>query len=122
MRFKQRYLLVSLNIEGKQEVTSKDIYHAISGRVVQLLGVWGFGVVKASLQIKYWNPNTHMLIVRVSREFLRPSWLALSTVKEVAGRTCILNVVHCGGTIRVSKKRLLKLQLEKQRVAQMCGK
>ncbi len=134
MRFKQRYLLAQVIMEqGKSEVTSKDIYSAVTARILQLLGVWGFGATKASslvsvsvgrltnfqasLTIKYWNAATGYVIVRVTRGFARPVWVALSSVRELANRPCVFTVLHCGGTIRAAKLA----QLKAQRLRMMIG-
>jgi ribonuclease P/MRP protein subunit POP5 len=111
VRFKQRYLLAQVLVEkGHTDPTSKDLYSAVTGRVTALLGIWGFGAVKASLQIKYWNANTGYLILRVTRSFVRPVWMALISVRELAGRPCAVSVVHCGGTVRGAKLQQLKQQ------------
>lgn len=38
--------------------------------------------------------------MRVGREQYRLVWAALSMVKEIRGRPCVLRVVHVGGTIK----------------------
>lgn len=116
VRFKQRYLLVQVHSEVRG-VTQKDVYSAISGRVMQVLGVWGYGVAKASLTIKYWNDDTGTLILRVTRSFVRPVWLAVSRVTDINGRRGVLEVLHCGATIRAVKKVLLRM-LQERRVAE----
>jgi RNase P/RNase MRP subunit POP5 len=118
VRFKQRYLLAQVLVEkGGAEPTSRDLYSAITNRVSALLGIWGFGVAKASLQVKYWNANTGYLILRVTRGFVRPIWMALTSVKELGGRVCAISVVHCAGTVRGAKLQ----QLRQQRLRTMSG-
>lgn len=120
VRFKQRYLLVNVHFDGgvkNKQISNKDVYSAISGVVNRVFGIWGYGCVKASLMIKYWNPDTGMLIVRIGRDFLKLGWNAINCVTEVANIKCIMSVIHCGGTIRVAKKVLLKQQSEVAKIS-----
>ena len=70
--------------------------------------------MRATLQIKYHNAQTATFILRVGRQFLRSVWLAVSSVKEVAGRTASLEVVHVGGTLRTVKRALLLSRQQQQ--------
>ncbi len=118
VRIKQRYLLAQMVIEKSNvELQTRDIYSSLTARITQLLGVFGFGAVKASLAIKYWNQGTGFVLVRIGRAFVRPMWTALSSVREMAGRRCVMSVVHCGGTIRGAKLAQLRLL----RLRQMCA-
>jgi len=103
--------------KGNVELGSRDIYSSVTARISQLLGVYGFGAVKASLSIKYWNQGTGFLVVRIGRAFVRPVWTALSCVREVAGRATVVSVVHCGGTLRGTKLAQLRIL----RLRQMCA-
>jgi RNase P/RNase MRP subunit POP5 len=66
VRFKQRYLLITVysDSESAPRFTQKDVYSAISGEIMRTMGVWGYGIVKATLKVKYWNPDTGMCIMR----------------------------------------------------------
>ncbi len=118
VRFKQRYLLAQVLVEkGVGEPSTRDLYSAITGRVMALLGLWGFGVCKASLQVKYWNAVTGFLILRVARGFVRPVWMAMVSVRDLVGRPCAISVVHCAGTVRGAKLQ----QLRHQKLRAMIG-
>jgi RNase P/RNase MRP subunit POP5 len=53
VRVKQRYLLAQVIMEKSNvELATRDLYSSITARVSQLLGVYGFGLVKASLSMK----------------------------------------------------------------------
>lgn len=108
VRFKQRYILVQVHVERDGgELSSRDVYSAVSGRLGQAFGSYLFGALKASLQIKYWNNDTGFMIVRCARDFVRPAWMAVSSVTTVGSRRCVMQVLHCGGTIKCVKKHLL---------------
>ena len=117
VRFKQRYLLAQVLMEPGRELNTKDVYSAITNRVAVLFGVWGFGAVKASLQIKHWATGSGYLIVRVTRSFARLVWVAMSSIKELGNRACVVSVVHCGGTIRGTKLAQLAMMRAKMRLA-----
>ena len=139
VRFKQRYMLVTVHSD-RTEVAQKDIYSAVSGQVNQVMGeqmavherrvsdgdnsrlwagVYGYGCVRATLHIKYHNAQTATFILRVGRQFIRSVWLAVSSVKEVAGRTASLEVVHVGGTLRSVKRALLLSRQQQQALGTM---
>ncbi|KAA8894246.1 ribonucleases P/MRP protein subunit POP5, partial [Sphaerosporella brunnea] len=62
-------------------------------------GDWGAGVA-GGLSVKYFSPATSTGIVRVGREHYRLVWAALTYVREIKGRPCVLRVVHVSGTIK----------------------
>ena len=118
VRIKQRYLLAQVIVEkGRAELVSRDLYSSITARITQLLGIYGFGAVKASLAIKYWNAGTGFVLVRVARAFVKPVWTALSSVRELGGRRCVISVVHCAGTLRGAKLAQLRSQRLRHMVA-----
>lgn len=118
VRFKQRYILVKMHTDAR-DVQQKAIYQALSGRVVSQLGVWGYGAVRATLNIKYHNPDTNMFIVRVTRDFVRDMWFCISSVKELNGRPTTFEVVHVGGTLRTCKKALLLVHRRQHALGQL---
>lgn len=50
--------------------------------------------------MKYFSPATSTGIVRVGREQYRLVWAALTMIKEIRGRPCVIRVVHVSGTIK----------------------
>jgi ribonuclease P/MRP protein subunit POP5 len=116
VRFKQRYLLFNVVREGKCDgVSVSEILGALRRNMERVLGSWGYGALRASLSIKYWNPDTGMLIIRVARDHFRQGWFAVTSITEIKDRRCALTCMHVGGTIRVVKKTLLRYQLDRQR-------
>lgn len=85
--------------------------------MMRSLGCWGFGQLKASLSVKYWNADTGMMIVRLSRDHFREGWYAICSMTELREKKCVLSVLHVGGTIRVVKRNLLRYQMEQHRAA-----
>lgn len=50
-----------------------------------------------TLIVKYFSPHTNIGIVRISREELHIVWGALTFIKELKGRSCMIKVIHTSG-------------------------
>ena len=114
VRFKQRYILAQVLIApGEAKIESKDLYSVITSRLQQATGVFGFGLAKGTLTIKYWNPSTGFLLLRVARMFEVPLRMAVAGIKELGtpvSRHCIVHVLKVSGTIRGARLAHLKIQ------------
>lgn len=118
VRFKQRYLQLHVTRAGGcADVSAQDMQNALRRALASTLGYVGFGALRASLAVKYWNPDTGSLIVRVARGQLRQGWFGLCAINELKGARVALCCQHVGGTLRVVKTKLLRAQLERQRAA-----
>lgn len=117
VRFKQRYLLFSVTREGKtRDISLAELQNAMRRSMERQLGSWGYGALRASFSVKYWNPDTGIMIVRLARDHFRPGWFAIAGMTELKDRKCSMSCLHVGGTIRVVKKCLLRYHLDRQRV------
>ena len=78
VRIKHRYLLAEIQWT-KLEFTSKDLYHvtlsiyfeiikALMDSVLINFGDFGISKVLYSLRIRYFNPNSRLVIIRCPRE------------------------------------------------------
>ncbi|BGP52100.1 RNA-binding protein pop5 [Rhodotorula kratochvilovae] len=114
VRFKHRYLLVSLVFPAALSPSTPDADapfeppQLTEGSLITLLrdslavnsGDLGAGEVGGTFSIKYLSPSTSTLILRVSREHHRTLWAALTLLRKVGGVECVVRVVHVSGTIR----------------------
>jgi RNase P/RNase MRP subunit POP5 len=48
--------------------------------------------------VKYFSPHTNIGILRISREEVHIVWGALTFIKELKGKPCIIKVLHTAGT------------------------
>ncbi|KAM0752343.1 ribonucleases P/MRP protein subunit POP5 [Meredithblackwellia eburnea MCA 4105] len=118
VRFKNRYLLVSLifpsslpnslarDNDDDQEpsappsVSEGGLIHLLRESLSVNFGDVGAGEVGGQFSIKYLSPATHLVIIRVSREHLRTLWASLTLLRRVAGHEVVARVLHVSGTIR----------------------
>lgn len=61
-----------------------------------------------SYAVKYFSPATSTGIVRVGREHYRLVWAALTYIKDIRGRPCVIRVVHVSGTIKKAEIQAIK--------------
>ncbi|GAA5854909.1 hypothetical protein JCM9279_000195 [Rhodotorula babjevae] len=114
VRFKHRYLLVSLIFpdslrpphDGDAEafappaLSESSLISLLRDSLAVNFGDVGAGEVGGTFSIKYLSPSTSTLILRVSREHHRTLWAALTLLRKVGGVECVARVVHVSGTIR----------------------
>ncbi|KAL1919116.1 uncharacterized protein VTP21DRAFT_2498 [Calcarisporiella thermophila] len=117
VRFKNRWILfeviwekslVDSTVDGKYlpaaqgdfVLSSRDLIGMIKDAVLHNFGDYGQGCVQSSLSIKYFSAHTNIGILRVSRDHFRMAWGALTFIKQICGRQCMIRVIHNGGTIK----------------------
>ncbi|TNY20092.1 ribonucleases P/MRP protein subunit POP5 [Rhodotorula diobovata] len=113
VRFKHRYLLVSLVFPDSlltpanphepftpPQMTESSLISLLRDSLAVNFGDVGAGEVGGTFSIKYFSPSTSTLILRVSREHHRTLWAALTLLRKVGGQECVARVVHVSGTIR----------------------
>jgi ribonuclease P/MRP protein subunit POP5 len=116
VRFKNRYLLCEIGWEDKKfdpNLKNKDIYDAIRDSIAVNFGDFGLGQVLGSLSgklyvVKYFNPATNLLIVRVQREEFRNLWCAITFITHIKGRRVRIKVTYTAGTIRTCQREIVK--------------
>ena len=112
MRFKNRYLLVQLLFSPPSltlpSLTSYALYREVRQALLANFGEFGYGQVTNSLQVKYLNTHTNLVILRAPRDDADVIRAALVMIREVRGEACVLRVVHVGGTIRSCQKAAVK--------------
>lgn len=111
VRLKHRYLLtevIFLDNLVDSSMKAGDIQRTLKDAVAQAHGDYGMGCVTPSLQVKYFNPQTCISLIRISRDHYETLWSAMTFVTSIKKRNCILRVIHLSGTIRSCQKRLLQ--------------
>jgi len=110
VRLKHRYLLsevIFLDKKVDDSLRSSDIVRALKEVVAYAHGDYGLACVVASLQVKYFNPQTCVTLVRVSRDHYDKLWSAMALMTSLKKRECIFRVIHLAGTIKSCQKKLL---------------
>lgn len=80
----------------------------IKEAILSLHGDYGLASVQHSLNIKYMNAVTRVLILRCPRDHHKAVWSALTTITSLKQTSCAVHVVHVGGTIRSCQRALVK--------------
>lgn len=86
--------------------------------VIQLhFGPYGSGCIAGSFALKYFSPLTNTGILRIHRDHARMAWAALSFIRTIDGKSCMLRVVHLSGTIK--KCQLAAIQRDRHVILAM---
>ncbi|KAF8535611.1 Rpp14/Pop5 family-domain-containing protein [Trichophaea hybrida] len=122
VRYKSRYLLfkilypitsspspahISFHAPSPPSTTPSELATLLRQILSQQFGDWGSGVA-GGLSVKYFSPATSTGIVRVSREQYRLVWAALTYVREIKGRPCVVRVVRVSGTIKKAELEVVR--------------
>ncbi|KAF9933068.1 hypothetical protein BGZ75_005204 [Mortierella antarctica] len=81
-------------------ISSKDLINIFRTSIGDNFGDYGAGITQRGLVLKYFSPHTNIGILRISREEMHIAWGALTFIKELKGRPCIIKVLHTSGTIK----------------------
>ncbi|OQR85939.1 hypothetical protein ACHHYP_11164 [Achlya hypogyna] len=130
VRFKNRYLIVEVCFtRGKKgpAISARDIYNLVLASVANNFGDFGVGTMQAALQVVYYNPTTHLAIVRCGRDDATQVQSCLSFLTEAQHQDARFRTVHVCGSARtvkdtlhtLSRERAAKLQLAPTIVADM---
>ncbi|KAI7826966.1 hypothetical protein BC939DRAFT_395310 [Gamsiella multidivaricata] len=79
-------------------LANKDIMHALKASIVENFGDYGAGLTQRPLTLKYFSPHTNIGILRISREEVHIVWGALTFIRELKEKPCIIKVLHTSGT------------------------
>jgi ribonuclease P/MRP protein subunit POP5 len=118
VRFKNRYFLLEFEFHGTSQQNVSQLSAAnVSAYFRSLLetfyGDMGYALVGTSLSVKYFNPITKICIVRVPRAYYRWLWASLTMSCNFAQRSCMVHVLHTGGTIRSCARQAIKYHRQK---------
>ncbi|KAF9348075.1 hypothetical protein BGX34_002693 [Mortierella sp. NVP85] len=95
-------------------LVNKDLMHAIKESINENFGDYGAGMTKRPLNLKYFSPHTNIGILRISRDEVHMVWGALTFIKELKGKPCIIKVLHTAGTIR--NCQLMTIKYDRDRI------
>lgn len=115
MRFKNRYLLIQLiptvsATAALPSLSSSSIYRDLRHSLLLNYGEYGYGISSGSLQVKYCNSRTGLLLIRCSRDDWQLVRQAVAMLRELSGVdskervSVVSNIVHVSGTIRRSQR------------------
>ena len=118
VRLKHRWLLFNIIYPNEtsvipfstpsNNVTPKILTDILRQQISYNFGDQGSGLVSSSLQIKYFSAATSTGIVRIARDHFRIVWAALTFIKEIDGRECIVTVQRVSGTVKKAEQEILR--------------
>ena len=103
VKFKSRYLLIETAFEDGNQVRNIEVSKMLQflRKQVKLnFGDVGLGKINKNLQVKYINNYTNMLIIRVSREFIKLIWTTLVLTNNFEGDNVRFKIIDVSGTIK----------------------
>lgn len=101
VRIKFRYLLFeTIWQDGGSTSTQHELIRAVRQSLDECFGDMGAGRSASTILMKYYNPLTNIGIIRAGFASYRQVWGAMTFVRTVGARACLLRVLHVSGTIR----------------------
>ncbi|KAI0261156.1 hypothetical protein BC834DRAFT_1044165 [Gloeopeniophorella convolvens] len=99
VRFKNRWLLVEFlpTSPPATDLTAKDLLTALRTNTLVHFGDAGWGLLGASLSVKYFAPATRLAIVRVARAAVRTAHAALALLSVLGGARVVPHVLRVSG-------------------------
>ena len=88
--------------------TPRSMLDAVKEAILSLHGDYGLAAVQQSLNIKYLNAVTRVMMIRCPRDHHRGVWSALTTITSLKGVPCAVHMLHVGGTIKSCQRALVK--------------
>jgi ribonuclease P/MRP protein subunit POP5 len=119
VRLKSRWLLFEISYPSdtsstipfsapSQNVTSKLLLDILRQQIAYNFGDQGSGLVAASLSVRYFSAATSTGIIRIGRDHYRMVWAALTFVRDIAGRECVISVRRVSGTVKKAEEEILR--------------
>ncbi|XP_074651488.1 ribonuclease P/MRP protein subunit POP5-like [Tubulanus polymorphus] len=112
VRLKNRYLLCEIIYENENSVstslTAFKILNCLKDAVLQIHGVYGGSLLKASISVKYFNEKTNIVLIRAARGSHKLLQSAMTFVQKIGDYSAFFNTIHIGGTIQSCQKFLMK--------------
>ncbi|GMN27366.1 hypothetical protein TIFTF001_001605 [Ficus carica] len=115
--FKNRYMVVEVNLNPKREqvkddpitLTPYNVTKAIKDSILLNFGECGL----ASSVVKYVNAITKVCIIRASREEYQKVWAAITMMRSIANIPVVFNLLDLSGSIKACKNAALKCEESK---------
>eukprot|EP01117_Protostelium_nocturnum_P014120 TRINITY_DN5333_c0_g1_i2.p1 TRINITY_DN5333_c0_g1~~TRINITY_DN5333_c0_g1_i2.p1 ORF type:complete len:133 (-),score=32.13 TRINITY_DN5333_c0_g1_i2:206-604(-) len=113
VRIKHRYILTEIGFEDEKErrkIDTSKLYWTIRNSIQLHFGDFGMGSLLSSLQVKYWNKETGICIIRCSRDQYQLCWSSLTWVTNMfeTNSPVSMRVIHVGGTIKMCLRSALE--------------
>ncbi|KAK9471348.1 ribonuclease P/MRP protein subunit [Dipodascopsis tothii] len=93
--------------ESQAVINANAILKAVQSSIKFTYGDTGLGLIKSSLQVKYFSNATSSGVIRVSRDQYRKVWSAITMIRELCGVGCAISVRHASGTIKKAQKKIV---------------
>lgn len=100
--------IIAFSTPSSPSVTTKLLTDVLRQQISYNFGDHGSGLVSSSLAIRYFSAATSTGIVRVSRDHYRLVWAALSFIRELEGKECVVVVRRVSGTVKKAEEEILR--------------
>ncbi|CAI2384480.1 unnamed protein product [Moneuplotes crassus] len=116
VRVKHRYVLTEVVHEKKTKdmkqlasMEKKDILKILKIHIVDLFGDTGVCKIVSNFQIKYWNPSTGILIIRVGAKNVDMVHQMLPWITSLSTVICKVKTIHTSATLKLIESKLKKV-------------
>eukprot|EP00768_Dysnectes_brevis_P008536 gnl/Dysnectes_brevis/7796_a13425_317.p1 GENE.gnl/Dysnectes_brevis/7796_a13425_317~~gnl/Dysnectes_brevis/7796_a13425_317.p1 ORF type:complete len:125 (-),score=15.21 gnl/Dysnectes_brevis/7796_a13425_317:52-426(-) len=114
VRFKVRYIVLSLTDKDRpgkppSSIAKPELQKALRKSIQACSGLVGLGQCSPSLQIKYNNGSTGLIIIRCAHDGHKTVIQAVKHMSPFLKERPVIEVIHCGGTLRQCFKRTVGL-------------
>lgn len=111
VRFKTRYILFELLSPNGDHVTfqSKQILQELRQTILMYFGEYGSGLCQSMLQLKYYNKDTSLGILKTSRDQIRMVHGGLTLMRSIDSEPVIVRVMHISGTLKKTEIKALNI-------------
>jgi RNase P/RNase MRP subunit POP5 len=113
VRFRNRYLLCTVEYEQSEDValsqlSGRIIHAAVKSSVELNFGDVGAGQANPVLSVKLWSAPLALAIIRASRDHFTTVWSAITLITALPAAStdnpARITVIHVGATIRACQK------------------
>jgi len=116
VRVKRRYFVFQFhfNSDSTNLIKSSHIHTTFESMIARLYGDVGVARFTRNLSIIYYNPSTHVSIVRCLRDDKHMLQTAATFISKIIPDQieCSIQTIHVGGSIRQCKKYLVNYSIE----------
>jgi ribonuclease P/MRP protein subunit POP5 len=116
VRVKRRYFVFQFHFNSNSTnlIKSSQIHTTFESMIARLYGDLGVARFTRNLSIIYFNPSTHVAIVRCLRDDKHMLQTAATFISKILPDQieCSVQTIHVGGSIRQCKKYLVNYSIE----------
>ena len=116
---KERFLVVRCTSLGEQKLpgAGQIVQASIRDSMQENFGDFGVGCILTQLQVRHYNSDTGLLLVRVAREHAAMLRAALTLVCFIGRDAVRLSVVQIAGSARCGRRALVQLLQDDERAS-----